>query len=270
MKTWFKFHSSARESCKVQSLPPEIFKTWVNLLCLAAEIGYGGEPAVLPRRLDTLAYKLRLEESVLKKHLTRLVDDGLLQQTGDGLTPHDWQEWQQPDTSAERMRRYRAKNSTISKSNKCDVTNVVGDVTAVTKSNECDVTSDAGCDVCSVTPLRHVAEENSLEFSYTQNGSETGAHAVAPGGAPHSLERPKRPNPVWTVEKLLAHYPDPAIKPPAELLWWARTGYGDWSAVPDRLQQKERQSLSDWWFAQRSARLVPNAPIPDPSGSARA
>jgi len=51
---WFRYHTDALDNPKVQELPPELFKFWVNLLCLARL--YDG---VLPDD-RTIAFRLRM------------------------------------------------------------------------------------------------------------------------------------------------------------------------------------------------------------------
>ena len=36
MARWFRFYNEALDDPKVQKLPPALFKSWVNLLCLTA------------------------------------------------------------------------------------------------------------------------------------------------------------------------------------------------------------------------------------------
>jgi len=37
---WFRFYNDALDNPKVQLLPSDLFKTWVNLLCIASRFGF--------------------------------------------------------------------------------------------------------------------------------------------------------------------------------------------------------------------------------------
>ena len=37
MSRWFRFYDEALDDPKVQRLAPHLFKTWINLLCLASK-----------------------------------------------------------------------------------------------------------------------------------------------------------------------------------------------------------------------------------------
>jgi hypothetical protein len=60
---WFRFYASQRHDLKVQRLPGELYKTWVNILSAACDLG--GIDGTLPS-VEELAYDLRMTESALE------------------------------------------------------------------------------------------------------------------------------------------------------------------------------------------------------------
>jgi len=83
---WFRFYSDAPEDPKVQRLPGDLFKTWVNLLCLANK---SEERGCLPSTED-IAFALRLDLATATAHLDELAERGLLDGDDDRRTPHNW------------------------------------------------------------------------------------------------------------------------------------------------------------------------------------
>ena len=120
MNKWFRFYSEALNDHKVQSLSPELFKTWINLLCVANSNG-GMLPGV-----DKLAFDLRVSKQDMQSRLDDLILAGLIDIRPDKtLEPHNWCERQfTSDSSVERTRKYRERL----KKKPCDVT-VTPDVT---------------------------------------------------------------------------------------------------------------------------------------------
>src|SRR5262245_33674221 len=86
MARWFRFYDEAVNDPKVQRLPGELFKSWVNLLCLASQ-----NDGILPA-IEDISFALRLSlpkvERLLEDLCQReLIDDG----GGTGaLRPHNW------------------------------------------------------------------------------------------------------------------------------------------------------------------------------------
>lgn len=106
MTRWFRFYTGVVDDPKAQMLAPDLFKHWVNLLCIAAE--NDGELPVL----SATAFKLRLPEAKAAGILAKLCSFGLLDKTEKGFKPHNWDSRQYKsdvtdETAAERMRRYR-------------------------------------------------------------------------------------------------------------------------------------------------------------------
>lgn len=105
---WFRFYNDAVNDPKVQRLSGELFKAWVNVLCLASKNG-----GKLPRLAD-LSFILRVPEDRALAHIEALSAEGLLDQIEGEYEPHNWKGRQfQSDhsdaTNAERQRRFRDK-----------------------------------------------------------------------------------------------------------------------------------------------------------------
>jgi hypothetical protein len=115
---WFRFYDGALDDPKVQSLPGDLFKTWVNLLCVASRNG-----GCLP--VDQLPFFLRSDPHYISEAIERLKERGLIDCVDEyHLAPHNWDGRQfksdtEDPTAAERMRRYRAsrRNGNASESN---------------------------------------------------------------------------------------------------------------------------------------------------------
>lgn len=89
-KPWFRIYSDALDSRKLQRLKPALKWTWFNLMCLAnVTRPRGGLPSV-----TDIAYRLRMSERQVQTDLRHLVVAGLIDEGSDGLTMHDWDEWQ--------------------------------------------------------------------------------------------------------------------------------------------------------------------------------
>lgn len=89
---------------KVQMLPPETFKVWVNLLCLASR-----REGLLPD-LTAIAFALRFDEKRTKKIIGELVQRQLINVTKNGFEPHAWRDRQyQSDVSTDRVKRFRER-----------------------------------------------------------------------------------------------------------------------------------------------------------------
>ena len=103
MSRWFRFYGEALNDHKVQSLTPDLFKTWVNLLC-AASLNDG----VLPTA-ERLSFELRVSAHEMQSRLDELILLGLLDIRKDKrLEPHNWEKRQwKSDDSKERVRKHR-------------------------------------------------------------------------------------------------------------------------------------------------------------------
>ena len=81
---WFRFYDEALDDPKVQRLPAPLFKTWVNLLCLASK--HGGQ---LPQMPD-IEFALRIAPEEAAQAIALLEKAGLLDRDRNGLAPHNW------------------------------------------------------------------------------------------------------------------------------------------------------------------------------------
>ena len=103
---WFRFYAEALNDPKVQRLPGETFKGWVNLLCLAK-----AHDGILPDTPD-IAFGLRKSQAEVEALLQALDDAGLIEQTTAGLSPHNWDSRQYvSDNSTERVKRFRERST---------------------------------------------------------------------------------------------------------------------------------------------------------------
>ena len=110
MSRWFRFYTSVLDDPKAQMLPPELFKHWVNVLCIAGK--YDGE---LPA-LSVMAFTLRMSEVKVAGVLAKLHGLGLLDKTETGFKPHNWDGRQyktdaKDATNAERQKEHRKKKA---------------------------------------------------------------------------------------------------------------------------------------------------------------
>lgn len=103
---WFRFYTEVLDDPKVQRLPPHLFKTWVNMLCLAGTNG-GAFPTV-----DDIAFRLRMSTHDVEQQMDELILAGLIDiERGGKRTPHNWSQRQfVSDSSTERVRKFRNKS----------------------------------------------------------------------------------------------------------------------------------------------------------------
>lgn len=140
---WFRFYSEALDDPKVQRLPGDLFKAWVNLLCLANE---QEERGTLPP-LDDITFRLRLDYQKCEDALLGLKRAGLLDidPETDLYVIHAWAKRQPPSdidsTAAERKRRERERKQAnkpvtrdVTRDNRDSHGGVTGDVTRLEKS----------------------------------------------------------------------------------------------------------------------------------------
>lgn len=109
---WFRFYNEALNDPKVQKMPPEMFRLWVNLLCIASQADPRG---IIPGDPDELAFILRVDRKLIVRGASFLQAQGLLEPTDDGMwVPHNW-EGRQPesDDAASRMKRRRTSSEHV-------------------------------------------------------------------------------------------------------------------------------------------------------------
>lgn len=113
MSRWFRFYDEALNDPKVQMLPADDFRSWVNLLCLASK-NDGKLPDVA-----AMAFALRVTENAIETIIERLSNAGLIDKVNGGANgyhyaPHGWSKRQyKSDTSNERVKRHREKSRNV-------------------------------------------------------------------------------------------------------------------------------------------------------------
>jgi hypothetical protein len=167
---WFRFHSDALDNPKVQRLPGDLFKSWVNLLCLANR--NPADRGVLPSIAD-IAFGLRITDEDAERIVADLKRRRLLEETDDGLMPNDWNDHQPrsdtPEAAAERKRRQREKEKRANRD--------------TTREGHADVT-------VTVTPESRARTEAELETETTPTVDKSTG-----GDAPNDEEpEPDQPN----------------------------------------------------------------------------
>lgn len=110
MNTWFRMYNEVHSDPKVQTLPPILFRAWVNLMCLANMNG-----DVLPPIKD-VAYRLHLSEAKAHELILTLIDKNLFEERTDGnIQPHNWNNRQfKSDVSTERVKQFRERQRNVS------------------------------------------------------------------------------------------------------------------------------------------------------------
>lgn len=108
MSRWFRFYTGVVDDPKAQMLSPEMFKHWVNVLCIAAQ--HDGE---LPP-IAVTAFTLRMTEAKAAGILAKLHHLDLLDKTEASFKPHNWDGRQYKtdetdNTNAARQKKHRAK-----------------------------------------------------------------------------------------------------------------------------------------------------------------
>lgn len=143
MSRWFRLYDTLLDDPKVQRLPDHLFKTWVNLLCLASRSN-GDLPCI-----EDIAFALRLDDAEAAARLAALVERGLID-NGDVARPHNWSERQflsdGDPTAADRQRRKRDKARHVTRDNEECHAHVTRDtsVTSRPPDTETDTDTDDG------------------------------------------------------------------------------------------------------------------------------
>lgn len=111
---WFRFWNEALDDPKVQQLDGDLFKSWVNLLCLCSK------QEGLPRSVNDIAFALRMAPDGCQTVLQRLSSAGLLDKVSGGVDGmhyaiHSWEKRQyKSDSSTDRVKRFRERSSNVS------------------------------------------------------------------------------------------------------------------------------------------------------------
>ena len=115
MKTWVRLHTALPNNRKVQSLPPILFKFWINCLAFAGR----EEDGTLPPFAD-MAWELHESESRIARWIGELVKARLIEVEDGGADhitfyrPHNWRNRQfDVSPATERTRRFRERSRSV-------------------------------------------------------------------------------------------------------------------------------------------------------------
>lgn len=105
---WFRFYHEALNDPKVQQLRPELFKHWVNLLCVANLTTPRG---TFPN-LDDVSFLMRLPKPKIVSIIDELSELGLIDRVEGILKPHNWEARQRrSDDVAKRVAKHRGNDA---------------------------------------------------------------------------------------------------------------------------------------------------------------
>lgn len=107
---WFRVYDSVLDDPKVQRLPDNLFRAWVNLMCIASR-----NDGIIPDGIEAIAFSLRLSVQKTKATIRGLKDAALLDDVETGWQPHNWNGRQyKSDVSTYRVKRFRERSKTVS------------------------------------------------------------------------------------------------------------------------------------------------------------
>ena len=107
---WFRLQDGILDDSKIQNLPADVFKDWINILCLAKRHD-GFIPAI-----KDVSFAFRVSESSAAEKLEELKKHGLFEDTKKGIMPHNWLKYQyKSDISKKRVKRFRKRRETVSR-----------------------------------------------------------------------------------------------------------------------------------------------------------
>jgi hypothetical protein len=110
--SWLRLYTDILNDPKVQNLPPETFKSWINVLLVAKT--HGDPHGYLPD-IDAIAFRLRISPSEASSIIENLKSINLLDQFKSGIKPHNWNGRQYiSDVSTERVKRHRKRQRNVS------------------------------------------------------------------------------------------------------------------------------------------------------------
>lgn len=108
---WFRLYEEVLNDPKVQTLPSELFKFWINLLCVTSQCN-----GKIPKKdvSCNISFYLRLPKESVTKMLHQLIELELFEENEDFLFPHNWSGRQyKSDSSTDRVRKHREKNKLL-------------------------------------------------------------------------------------------------------------------------------------------------------------
>lgn len=102
---WFRLYDDVLDDPKVQQLKPELFKHWINLLCLASKNDPRG---YLPTEWSDIAFRLRVTPAKAVAIIRELVKLELIDEGPVTFRPHGWDARQKrSDNVADRVAKHR-------------------------------------------------------------------------------------------------------------------------------------------------------------------
>lgn len=173
---WFRFYDSVVDDPKVQRLPDQAFRAWVNLMCVASK-----NDGKISTDLQNVAFALRVNLNKARDVLQILQSAGLIERFETGWQPHNWSTRQYAsDSSAERMRRLRAK--VVTPDVTVDVTSHVQNSDAVdSEQNRTEQKETMSADADGVVPIpKPKAQENRYPADFEQFWTAYGRRENSP------------------------------------------------------------------------------------------
>ena len=228
---WFRFYSEALDDPKVQRLPGDLFKAWVNLLCLANE---QDERGTLPS-LDDITFRLRLDYQKCEDALLGLKRAGLLDldPETDLYVIHAWDKRQYKSdldaTATDRKKRQRERERYVTR----DVTR---DISVTSRPMSRNVTrTDTDTDT-------------EAEKIQKQTKEEAREEPAAPAAAPPKRVRELNPAPKTTTTERETRIPDDFGITPAMRDWAAER-------VPGLDIDYQLEEFCTYWRSVKTKRL---------------
>lgn len=111
MALWFRLYADLLNDPKVQNLDGDLFKSWINILCIAS-----ANEGILPP-IDDIAFALRMDKNGAETVVERLHNATLIDRVNGGpngwhYAPHGWRKRQyKSDSSTDRVKRFRKRSS---------------------------------------------------------------------------------------------------------------------------------------------------------------
>ena len=152
MSRWFRLYDEMLDDPKAQRLPPQDFKIWINLLCLASR-NDGKLPCI-----SDMAFALRISENdavtvVERLHIAGLIDKRNGGPDGFHYSPHAWEKRQyKSDNSADRVKKHREKRN-----GEC---NVSCNVTETPPDTDTETDTETDISNMSETPVSDTDDES--------------------------------------------------------------------------------------------------------------
>ena len=114
---WFRFYDEVLDDPKVQRLPAQLFREWINILCIANR----NDPRGTLPGIDDVAFSLRVSGAKCQATYKALTEAGLLIEVDGVMAPKGWDKRQRvSDNVAERVAKHRARN--VTSNDTCNVT----------------------------------------------------------------------------------------------------------------------------------------------------